>query len=100
MTTLQQLMIDVKEQNLSKDQLEHYHSELCNLKAQLRQELGKLKKEKGMFMLAREQGESIASRTVAWNGTPSGQRKFDVESYIGSTTDLIEGVKARLYSIY
>lgn len=100
MTTFNELMVSVREQNLSKDKLEHYHSELCNLKAQFKQELATLKKEKAMFIMGREQGESIASRTASWEATKSGLRKFDIEGYIASTTSLIEGVKARLYNLY
>lgn len=98
--TLQELIISVKEKNLDKNQLEAYHSELCNLKAQLKQEFADLKKKKAIYMLGREQGESVASREISWGASHDGQRKFDIEGYIGSTTALIEGVKARLYNLY
>lgn len=97
---LQALITAVKEQNLDKYQLEHYHSELCNLKAQLKQEYAELKKKEATYLLGREAGESIASRKVSWGASQAGQRKFDVEGYIGSVTSLVEGVKARLYNQY
>lgn len=98
--TLQDLIEKVKEQDLDKDTLEHYHSELCNLKAKLKQEFADLKKEEARYFLSREQGESVASRKISWGASQSGQRKFDIEGYLGSTTALIEGVKARLYNQY
>ena len=98
--TLQDLILAVREQNLSKDQLEHYHSELCNLKAQLKLEFGELKKKKALYLLGREKDESVASREISWGASKEGQRKFEIESYIGSVTALIEGVKARLYNTY
>lgn len=98
--TLHELTTAVKEQNLNKYQLEHYHSELCGLKAQLKQEFAELKKKEAIYLLGREAGESVTSRKISWNASPTGQRKFDIEGYIGTTTALIEGVKARLYNQY
>jgi hypothetical protein len=97
---LQDLALAIKDDKLSKDQLESYHSELCNLKSQLYLELAELKKEKALFMVRREQGESIASRKESWDATPRGQRKFEIESYISSTKALTDSIKSRLYSIY
>jgi hypothetical protein len=98
--TLKDLITAVKEDNLSKDQLESYHSELCNLKSQLYLELADLKKSKALFMVRREQGESIASRKESWDATKEGQRKFEIEAYISSTKALTDSIKSRLYSIY
>ena len=98
--TLQDLIIAVKEQNLNKDQLEQYHSELCNLKAQLKLEFAELKKKKAIYLLGREAGESVISRDISWSASKEGQRKFDIEGYIGATTSTIEGIKARLYNTY
>lgn len=97
---LTDLMDKVQEQNLSKDQLEHYHSELTILRAKLKEEFATLKKEKARFLIGREQGESMASREASWGASPSGQRKYDIEGYIGSVNSLIDNVKARLYNTY
>lgn len=102
MTTLRfnELGEAVKDESLTKSQLENLHTELCNVKALLHQELAKLKKEKAMFLAKREAGQSIASRDADWSATPSGQRKFDVEADISSAKLWIESLKVRLYSIY
>ncbi len=97
---LQELFTAVKEQNLNKDQLEHYHNQLGRLKAELRQELANLKKQKAMFMVSREQGESVASRQISWDASKEGQRKFEVEGYIGSISDYMGGIKVSLYNVY
>ena len=97
---LEELIKSVKEEHLDKDQLEHYHSELCYLKAQLKLEFAELKKKKAVYLLGREKDESVVSREISWGASKEGQRKFEIEGYIGSTTALIEGVKARLYNQY
>ena len=96
--TFADLIIAVKEDRLDKDQLEHYHTELCNLKAQFYLELAELKKEKALFMVRREAGESVASRKELWDATPRGQRKFDIESHISSSKALTDSIKSRLYN--
>ncbi len=98
--TLEELIVKIKDDKLDKNQLENYHSELCQLKSQLYLELAELKKEKALFMVRREKEESIASRKEMWDATPKGQRKFEVESYISSSKSLIDSIKSRLYSIY
>lgn len=97
--TLAELIVKVKEQDLSKEMLEHYHSELCNLKAQLKQEMATLKKEEALYLLNRESGESVASRKISWGASQSGQRKFDIEGYLGSVTALLSGVKTRIFAL-
>ena len=97
---LHEMMDKIKEQNLNKDQLESYHSHLTLLKPILREELATLKKERARFMLDREPGESLGGRQIAWDASERGQRKFDIENYIGSVKDLIENVKAKLYNTY
>lgn len=98
--TLKELIIAVKEKNLDKDQLESYHSALCNLKSELYLELAELKKEKALFMVDREAGNSIASRKEEWDATKRGQRKFDIESYISSAKSLTDSIKSRMYNTY
>lgn len=96
---LQDLILAVREENLTKSQLESYHLALCNLKAELKQEFGVLKKEEALYLLGRKD-ESVASRKIAWGASERGQRRYEVESDIGSVNALLEGTKARLFSIY
>lgn len=97
---INEMMNKVEEENLRKDELEHYHSALTLLRSKLKLELAKLKKEKARFMIHREPGESVASRLIEWEATESGQQKFDIEAGIGTLADLIDNVKARLYNTY
>lgn len=98
--TFDELLEKVNEDEFDKHVLEHYHSELCSLKARFHRELAQLKKEKALFMVKRDAGVSIASRKEEWDATPRGQRKFDMEGYIASAKSAIDSVKSKLYSFY
>ena len=98
--TFDELLIKIDDESLLKDKLENYHTELCKLKAMFHRELAQLKKEKALFMVKREAGQSVASRKEEWDATDRGQRKFDIEGYISSSKSAIDGVKNRLYSFY
>ena len=99
MSTLLEMMQVVKEPNLSKEQLEKYHADLCNLKAQLNQKFAELKKEEAMFLVNRNEGESVASVKIRWNSTESGQKKIGIEWDIKTIATLLDSVKTRIYSL-
>lgn len=98
MTTLIEVITKVREQNLTKEQLEHYYDELSVLLAELNNEAGELEKEEALFLANRESTESIASRKVAWKSTPAGQRLIVVKRYISAVKSLLSSVKNRIYS--
>lgn len=99
MSTLQEMMTVVKEPGLSKEQLESYYSDLCNLKARLNQDFAQLKKEEAMFLVNRNEGESVASVKIRWNSTESGQKKIGIEWDIKTIATLLDSVKTRIYSL-
>lgn len=99
MSTLQELMVIVKEKDLSKEQLESYYTDLCNLKAQLNQTFAQLKKEEAMFLVNRQDGESVASVKIRWFATEHGQKKIDIEWDIKTIATLLDSVKTRIYSL-
>jgi hypothetical protein len=99
MSTLQEMMTVVKEPGLSKEQLESYYSDLSNLKARLNQDFAQLKKEEAMFLVNRNEGESVASVKIRWNGTEAGQKKIGIEWDIKTIATLLDSVKTRIYSL-
>jgi hypothetical protein len=99
MSTIQQLMVIVKEKDLSKEQLESYYTDLSNLKARLNQDFAQLKKEEAMFLVNRNEGESVASVKIRWNSTESGQKKIGIEWDIKTIATLLDSVKTRIYSL-
>lgn len=99
MSTLLEMMQVIKELGLSKEQLESYHSDLCNLKARLNQDFAQLKKEEAMFLVNRNEGESVASVKIRWNSTSAGQSKIQLDYDIKTIATLLDSVKTRIYSL-
>lgn len=99
MSTIQELMQVVKEKDLSKEQLESYYVELGNLKAMLNQKFAQLKKEEAIFLVNRNEGESVASVKIRWSATDSGQKKIQLEWDIKTIATLLDSVKTRIYSL-
>ena len=89
----------VKDENLTKQQLEDYHKILCELKGEMKLELATLEKSKGMFMI-RNPEVTVAQRDINWKASTEGQRLIELKAFIGAVNSNLESVKARLYSIY
>lgn len=97
---LQELITKVKEQGLSKDELEEYRDQLSQLFAHMQLEMADIEKEEAMFMNGVGEDESVASRKIAWKATPSGQRLIVLKRYCLATKEMLNSLKSRLYSIY
>lgn len=95
---LSELILAVKEKNLSKDQLEDYRDQMSHLFAEMNLEAAELEKEEALFMDG-EQG-TVAAKKVSWRATKSGQRLIVLKRYILATKELLNSLKSRLYSIY
>lgn len=100
MITLAEAIKAVKEQNLTKSDLEHYHNEMSLLLTQMYEEAADLEKEEAMFLSGREQGESVISRKVSWKATQAGQRLIVLKRYISAVKTLLGSIKNRLYLVY
>jgi len=97
---LRELIIAVKEKQLSKDQLEGYRNELSSLFSEMQLEMAELEKEEALFMDSKADGESVANRKVSWKATDSGQRLILLKRYCISTKEMLNSLKSRLYLIY
>lgn len=97
---LRELIIAVKEKNLSKDQLENYRDDMSNLFAQMQFELADIEKEEALFLEDFAPDISVAARKTAWKATKSGQRAIELKRYCLATKEMLNSLKSRLYSIY
>ena len=97
---LENLIIAVKENNLSKDQLENYQQEMSNVLAQMLFETATIEKEEALYMNGKSQEESVANRKITWKASEKGQRLIVLKRYIEATKVLLNSLKSRLYSIY
>lgn len=93
------LFQEVKEESLTKDQLEDYRNELSGLYSMMQIELGQVKKRKAMFMGVNPE-ESNALRLRKWSATEDGLREIELKSYIRATSPILSSLRDRLYQVY
>ena len=98
---LKELIIAVKEKNLSKDDLENYRDQMSQLFAEMQLELADLEKLKAMYMDTNSKaGVSDISIKRHWQGSKEGLREIVLKRYCLATKELLNSLKSRLYSIY
>ena len=96
---LADLFKSVQEVNLTKTQLENYHTELTSLFAAMHLELAEIEKKEALFILASELKTSAAKKE-AWRGTELGQRDIELTHYARATEKVLSSLKNRMYGTY
>lgn len=115
---LSELIIAVKEEGLTKSQLEQYHTEITYLDNLMRLEIAPLEKEEALFF-SEEKGITKDDITNVnnggifrfkdktdieikrkWRATEKGQRQIELSHYLKVTPKLLQSCKTRLYSLY
>lgn len=99
MTTLSSLIEAVKEKNLTKSQLEEYHSELTQLFAQIHLELAVLEKAEAMYLSNHAEKTDVAAKRK-WQGLEQGQRLIELKHYSKAVEKLLSSLKNRMYAMY
>lgn len=97
--TLVEMLRAVREENLTKTDLEKYHTTLSGLYGDIQIEIAALKKEKAIFE-ASDPNKSVAKMKVEWKATEKGQRLIELEGYARATSTQLRSLKNRLYAIY
>lgn len=110
----------VREDSLTKTQLEAYHTEITYLDNLMRMEIAPLEKEEALYFQENKYKkhivaeypngivalkESDEARTDVevkrmWRATEKGQRQIELSHYLKITPKLLQSIKTRLYSIY
>jgi hypothetical protein len=99
MKTISELAKSIKEENLSKDQLEHYYTELTSLSADMELSLADLKKAEAIFL--NESGEKTrAGAERIWKATEKGQEQISLTGNIRAIDKLRSSIKSRMYQSY
>lgn len=106
MTSLQELIKAVKEENLSKDMLEKYHTAVTHLTVDMELELANIEKLSAIYFENNKTDEAngkvytdIAVKRM-WQVTGEGQREIELKRWLRVTGRLLTSCKTRLYSIY
>lgn len=100
---LKDLIIAVKEKNLTKDQLELYRDQMSQLFAEMQLEMAEIEKEEALFLEHTQNAtdrQSVAQSKINWKATEKGQRLIVLKRYCLATKELLNSLKSRLYSIY
>lgn len=100
MENLLEMIEKVKEEKLSKDTLEAYHTSVTYLDNLYRMELAPIEKEEAKYMSFKRDDESVAEVKIQWKATPRGQRQIELSHMLKITPKLLQSLKTRLYSIY
>lgn len=96
---IQDIISQVKEQNLTKAQLEDYSSMLDILQAEMEIELADIEKEEAMF-LANCEEKTRAGATTKWQVTEQGQKEIELKRHLRAVSKLSSSVKTRIYQKY
>lgn len=94
---LTELIQQVKEQNLTKDQLEGYRDQLSGLFAEMQIEMAELEKKEAVFS---HDFPTAVARKNAWKATEDGQRLIVLKRYATATKEMLSSLRNRLFNIY
>lgn len=97
--TLKELIVAVKEKDLSKEQLEAYSDQMSSLFAEMMMEIAELEKEEAQFMSTKDDSESVAEIKIQWKATEGGQRLIVLKRYCLATKELLNSLKSRVYRL-
>lgn len=95
--TLTELILKVKERNLSKDQLEDYRDQMSHLYAKMQMELAEIEKTKALKfeeMKANFPEASDISIKRNWQARAEGQREIVLKRYCLATKELLNSLKS------
>ena len=102
MITLKDLILAVKEKNLSKEQLESYSDQMSMLFAEMELELAEVEKAKAIFFEDEKIGkEKVSDISVkrSWSATDKGFREIELKRYLLATKELILSLKSRTFRL-
>lgn len=110
MTTLRSIIEKVNEKNLTKDQLEQYHSDIVKVYALFHEEIAEIRKVKALYFMDNRYSATAAGTAPPkrsdketermWQVTEKGQREIELSHWLKATEKLLGSLKNRLYSVY
>lgn len=95
------ILQEIKEQNLSKGQLETLEQRLSALYAEYQLEIADLKKERALYFLERQKPEvSDVSIRRLWDAGTNGQRLIECEHSVKAVAKMLSSIKSRIFQTY
>ncbi len=103
MSNLSEILSAVKEENLSKGQLELYEQKLAALYADYMMRIATLKKARAMYFYAKEQSNpelpDVKIKRV-WDATDDGLELIQKEAEVKAVSRVLSSIKSRIYQTY
>lgn len=96
--TFQDLIKSIREDKLSKQQLEDYYTHLATLYAEMSDRLGDLEKAEALFM-ANSEEKTRARAEILWNATENGLEEIGLKRKIKAVEKLGSSVKHRIFNV-
>ena len=103
MTQLEQLLESVKDEHLTKTDLEKYRDSMTHLHSAMQLELAEVEKTEAIFFeTVKEQNPDMSDVAIKrkWKASNKGQRSIELNRFIKTVVKEIDSLKSRLYSIY
>jgi len=97
MSLTKELLEAIKDENLSKEQLEDYYTKICQLRSDLSLAIAELVKKEAVFM-GEPSEKSVASIKIDWKKTAEGQKLIEYKGLYGALSNAKDGIKNRIYS--
>lgn len=94
---LKDVIKSIKEDKLTREQLEHYEDNIVILFSEMMLEMAELEKEEALFM--EKNDGTVARAKVLWKATDKGQRLIVLKRYAEATKKLINSIKSRIFRL-
>lgn len=95
---LTELIQSIKEDTLTKQQLEDYHTQLVALYAEISERLGELEKKEAIFQ-SKSSERTRAGAERLWNATEEGLEEIELKRKIKAVEKLASSVKHRIFNV-
>lgn len=99
MSQLTDLLVKIKEENLTKEQCEEYYDKMVNLHSLMELEVAELEKKSALFMDTFPDVISNAERERKWKATADGQREIELKHFLRIATKQIKALYSRNFRL-
>lgn len=100
---LTELFSKIKEESLSRGQLEQYEQDLASVYAEMMMKIATLKKSRALYLYTKgqEHAELPAVKIkIIWDATDEGLSLIELESQVKAVSRILSSVKSRIYQSY
>ncbi len=91
---LEEALLKIREENLTKTELENFRDQLAVLLAEFQLEMAQLEKLEALYMNGKGPDETAISRKI------EGQRLIDLKRWASATKTMMTSLRDRLYNFY